>query len=320
MPKQWENTQPSNAQKNNTTTVIYCNEENFESIRLDRYLFQRFPEYSRTYFQDIIEKKKVLVNDKVALKGSLILKKDDVITLSFIIRENFENVLPQEVPFDIIAIHEDFLIINKPAGLVVHTSTNNPSEVSLVHGLLHKFKEFEAFKDTDRPGIVHRLDRDTSGLMIVARHEQALMAFCNLFKLRKIGKTYLAVVYGTPQASGSIDYPIGRHQTKSYKMSHIGFGSKPALTKYNTLAYYKNSALVAANLITGRTHQIRVHFSAIGHGLLGDEIYGRTSKLIQRQALHSWKLAFDYKGTHYSYTCPVPKDMQELLASLKQDS
>ena len=300
--------------------IIQCNEPDFQSIRLDRYLFQRYPEYSRTYFQDTIDKKKVFVNDKLISKGSHLLKKDDVITFSFTIRENFAQVKPQDVAFEIIDKQDDFLIINKPAGLVVHSSTHNQGEISLVHGLLHRFQEFSAFNESDRPGIVHRLDRDTSGLIIVARHEKALMALCALFKQRKVGKTYLAVVHGTPEKQGKIDYPIGRHPNKSHKMSHLGFHSKPALTRYNTLAYYKNSALVAANLITGRTHQIRVHFSSIGHGLLGDQIYGRNSQLIKRQALHSWKLTFEYKGVNYSYTCPIPQDMKELLGALNTAS
>lgn len=317
MPSSHDDQQHKNAQTTNKNTItVSCDEDAFAPTRLDRYLFQRFPEYSRAYFQDLIDRKKVSVNGIITTKSSLPLKKNDTIAIVFTQKETFVGITPLDIPFEIVDIQDDFIVINKPAGLVVHASTHNKNEPSLVHGLLYRFQEFAHFSQNDRPGIVHRLDKNTSGLMIVARNEQALMNIAALFKQRKIGKTYLAIVHGTPAPQGKIEYPIGRHPHKSYKMSHMGFHSKPALTLYNRLAVYKNSALVAANLITGRTHQIRVHFSAIGHGLIGDEVYGRNSPLLKRQALHSWKLAFTYKGISYSYTKHLPDDMIELIKNL----
>lgn len=304
-------------QKNNRLTIT-CEKTEEVGSRLDKFLFARFPEYSRSYFQQLIDLQKIFVNHKVAQKSSYQLRINDVIDINFIHTQEFD-LTPRQVDFEIIDNQEDFLIINKPAGLVVHNSTHNKEEDSLVHGLLHSFSDFEQFEETERPGIVHRIDRDTSGLLIVAKNQPAQISFSKMFKQREISKTYLAVVHGLTEQKGEIDFPIGRHPTKGHKMSHLGIQSKPAQTFYNTLTYYKNSSLVAVNIITGRTHQIRVHFSAIGHGLLGDDLYGRTSKIIQRQALHAWKISFTYKGKLFSYTCPPPEDFTNLLHTLYKE-
>ena len=145
-------------------------------------------------------------------------------------------------------------------------------------------------------------------------------AFAKMFKDRLMSKTYLAVVKGHPPKTGKIDMDIGRHQFKRHMMSHITREGKSALTFYEVLVYYKDSALVSVRIITGRTHQIRVHFAAIGHGLLGDKIYGYESKYISRQALHAWKVSFVYKGIKYNYIKHVPKDFHALLKYLKSNN
>ena len=134
-----------------------------------------------------------------------------------------------------------------------------------------------------------------------------------MFKNHTIHKTYLALVSGSPDKKGSINLPIGRHPVQRHKMATVGIDTKPALTHYQTLASYPNCTLVSARIVTGRTHQIRVHFQALGHGLIGDEVYGVLSPHIIRQALHSWKIAFEFKGKHYSYTCPLPEDLKQLV-------
>lgn len=305
--------------KKNAKNTIICQQEEYVGVRLDKFIFAHFPEYSRAYFQQLIDMQKIFLNHKLASKASYLMRVNDVVDINFFHTQEFK-LEPRAVEFEVIDEQADFIIVNKPAGLVVHNSTNNADEDSLVHGLLYKFQDFEHFEASERPGIVHRIDRDTSGLLIIAKNQPGQIAFAKMFKQREIHKTYLAVVHGHPEKKGSIDFPIGRHPTKGHKMSHLGINSKSAQTFYNTLVFYKNSALVAVNIITGRTHQIRVHFSAIGHGLLGDDLYGRTSKFIDRQALHAWKLAFEYKGQEYSYICRPPEDFVRLVCELHTEA
>ncbi|MFH1461466.1 MAG: RluA family pseudouridine synthase [bacterium] len=298
------------------TCKIECNSPDFISERIDKYLFGIYPEYSRTYFQDLVHRNFIAVNSNFKIKNNYKLKFNDQIEINFpkIIQYDLS---PQEVEFEVVAIEDDFIIVNKPSGLVVHPSDNNKEEISLVHGLLYKFKELENFNDEQRPGIVHRIDRGTSGLLIVARNTRSQIKFSNMFKDRNIKKTYLAVVKGHPPKEGKIDFAIGRHTVKKHLMSHMGYDSKPALTYYKVLQYYKNESLVEIRIITGRTHQIRVHFAAIGHGLIGDDSYGYQSKLISRPALHAHKISFEYKGQKFEYKKEVPQDFEELLNNLE---
>lgn len=298
------------------TNVIDCNSIDFESTRIDKYLFKQFPDYSRTYFQNLIDQNLIEINSNNQVKSSYKLKINDQIKISFPKPIEY-NVSPQKVKFETIAIEKDFIIINKPAGLVVHPSEYNKKELSLVHGLLYKFKEFKDFNDNQRPGIVHRIDKGTSGLLIVARNTKSQIKFSNMFKGRKINKTYLAIVKGHPDKKDKIELAIGRHRTKRYLMSHNSYKGKSALTYYKVLEYYKETSLVEVKIVTGRTHQIRVHFAAIGHGLIGDKSYGYNSKLINRPALHAHKISFEYNGKIFKYTKEVPQDFEELINHLK---
>ena len=295
---------------------IACNSPDFESTRIDKFLFDRFPDYSRAYFQKLIENGLILINSKKT-KNSYSVKNSDVIDVNFPQEKQFD-LSPKKVAFEILDIQDDFIIIDKPAGLVVHPSEKTQvDEITLVNGLLYKFEELNSFSNKERPGIVHRLDKGTSGLMIIARNQKALIKFADMFKNRKIKKTYLAVVKGHPPKKGKIDYPIGRHPINRHLMSHIGFDGKKALSYYEVLAYYKDCSLLAVRIVTGRTHQIRVHCAAIGHKLLGDETYGCQSKFIQRPALHAWKLSFEFKDKKFSYCKQVPVDFKLLLTKTK---
>jgi len=302
--------------KDKAVDIIYEGETGLQE-RIDSFLISKFPDYSRSYFQKLIAEGFVVVGDRRVSK-SYILKNGDRVSVTFPGPKKMA-IKPQDVSFEIVDKQEDFLIINKPAGLTVHHTKEASSKPTLVSGLLYRFKEFEGFSDDDRPGIVHRLDRFTSGLLVVARNEKAQIEFSRMFKERLISKTYLAVVKGHPDPEGEIDFPVGRHPVERTKMSHVSYAGRPALTKFKVVQYYKKGqmspecALVEVTLVTGRTHQIRVHFAALGHGLLGDDVYGFRSKLIKRQALHAWKLSFDFKGKHYSYTCPVPEDFEKLI-------
>lgn len=293
--------------------LVYLNQSE-HSVRLDQHLIATYPDYSRSYFQKLIDQGAILVNDKPGTKASYKLKPNDTITIYFATTHEYQLAPQAAVQLNIIYEHEDFIIINKQAGLLVHpASTTTADEPTLVGGLLHYFSEMSSFNDNQRPGIVHRLDKDTSGIILVARTPLAQIAFANLFKDRKMSKTYLAIVRGEPERSGTIDYPIGRHPHVRHKMSHVGIASREATTHYKTQQYFDGYALVQAMPVTGRTHQIRVHFAAIGHGLIGDGVYGYQSKLINRHALHASALSFRYKEKDYSFSAALPEDFQPLL-------
>ncbi|KKQ32383.1 MAG: Pseudouridine synthase [candidate division TM6 bacterium GW2011_GWF2_37_49] len=295
---------------------VFCVEQNFAEQRVDKVLFLQFPNYSRSYFQDIIDRGCVLINDKPVKKGSLHVQVNDKITVNFPPAKEYD-LTPKHVDFEVVDVNDDFVVINKPAGLVVHPSDNNKDEASLIHGMLHRFKDFQNFTDDQRPGVVHRIDRETSGLILVARNEFSQRTLISMFEHRQIHKTYLAVVARHPHKIGKIELPVGRDPVHRHKMSHKGIGCRDALTFFDVLTYYKDSSLLAVRIITGRTHQIRVHMAALGHGLVGDSVYGYKSKLIDRQALHAWKLSFEYNGKKFEYVQPVPEDMKTLLHNLK---
>lgn len=282
--------------------------------RLDKFLISKIPEHSRAYFQDLIDRGCVAINGKPMTKSSYTIKESDSITVTFIKKQL--NLAPEAVEFEVLDAQEDFLIVNKPAGLLVHHTATMPDTASLINGLLHRYPEFTAFDTPERPGIVHRIDKNTSGLLIIARNPIAQATLSAMFKNRHISKSYLAVVNKNPELSGTIDLPIGRNPVHRHMMATFGIEARSALTHYRVLQHFQGASLIQADIITGRTHQIRVHCASMGHGLLGDDVYGETSKLIARQALHAWKMAFTYNGKEYSYTCPLPEDFKKLLQEL----
>ncbi len=297
-----------------STTTIICTEPSWVGERIDSFLHARIPSFSRNYFQELIDAGFVQVNNIVLQKNNYRLKLNDTVVAT--LRTKMCNIAPAPVAFDVIAEHPDFLVINKPAGLLVHHTATNPEEVTLVNGLLHRFPDMQDIEGSERPGIVHRIDKNTSGLLVVARNLQAHNALTTLFQERKIEKTYLAVVTGIAPASGRIDLPVGRHPTERHKMSTKGIESRSALTFYTLQQHFVDTSLLAVRIVTGRTHQVRVHCAAIGHGLLGDEVYGLKHPLIDRQALHAWRIAFTYKGQEFSFEAPLPRDIQMLITAL----
>lgn len=301
--------------KNQTLTNTTDND-----IRIDAYLFAQFPDYSRSYFQKLIKLGNVFINRKLITKTSHVIKLNDTIEILFSAPVEL-TVTAQETEFEVLDdSNPEFLVINKPAGLVVHNSTTDPDGPSLVRGLLHRYPEFTAFNEDDiRPGIVHRLDKDTSGIILVARTVQAQIFLANKFKDRTIHKTYLALVEGNPEKEFAIDRPIGRHPVHRHKMSPNGIASRPAQTILKTVKYFEDAALLQATLITGRTHQIRVHLASHGNPVIGDSTYGKPSPLIKRQALHAWNIEFTYKDKFFSFTAPIPDDMQKALDKLNSE-
>lgn len=257
--------------------------------RLDLYLLDKIP-LSRSQIKRKIDNAEILVN-KNKVKAGYNIELGDIIS----IEEDKEIKLEKEdIDFKILYEDDHLAIISKPQDLVVHPGAGNPNN-TLVNGLLYKFDNLAKGSDELRPGIVHRLDKDTSGLMIIAKSDEAYSKLVKIFKTRKIKKTYLAIVYGKLDDFGVIDYPIGRDRKNRKKFCVTNYNSKRAISKYKLLKNFDNYSLVKINLITGRTHQIRVHFSYIKHPVIGDPVYGYKNKFnIDKQLLHSYILEFKH--------------------------
>lgn len=297
-------------------------EESKIGLRLDIYLKEKLPSLSRSRLQDLIEQGKILVNLKPQ-KASYRVKKGDVIIVD-IPPESPLELTPQEVPFEILFEDEDIAVIYKPPKIVVHPAPGH-REKTLVHGLLLRLKGLSGIGGKLRPGIVHRLDKDTSGLMIVAKNDFSHQALVQAFKERIIKKTYLALLYGhiTPK-TGTIEKPIGRHPKLRKKMAVLAEG-KPAVTEYEVIRYFKKASYVQARPITGRTHQLRVHFSYLGHPILGDPLYGGLKPDIpkpSRLMLHAWKISFPHPKTKtwLSFEKEPPPDFIEYLKNLEENA
>ena len=224
----------------------------------------------------------------------------------------------ERIPFAIIYQDEDIIVVDKPAGLTVHPAPGHPSG-TLVNALLTLVPELAASRDNIRPGIVHRLDKDTSGLLVVARNERARTDLTRQLKERQVRKTYLALVQGVPQpAQGTIEAPIGRHPRNRKKMAVVA-GGREAETKYRVREALDRFALLEVEPVTGRTHQIRVHLAAIGHPVVGDAVYGKRSPMVERQFLHAWRLAFDLpsSGRVVEFESPLPPDLRTALEKVR---
>ena len=265
------------------------------------------------------------LNDHKVIKASYTLRPGDQIFINFPQESNEKNekVIPHDIDVTIVAKCDDFLIINKPTGLVVHAPTQNYQDVTLSDWVVGTHEEIAHVGLIDRPGIVHRLDKDTSGLMIIPRTNHAHGTLTDMFKQRKIHKTYLAIVLGHPPATGTIDFYIGRHPTIKNKMHAFTHttkrpNSRDAVSHYEVVTYFKDYSLVKIKPITGRTHQIRVHFSALGYPILADYVYGMKSKLLKRHALHAHQLEFEFNGKLHSFTSPMQQDLQEVLDKLEK--
>ena len=296
-----------------------------EGMRLDKYMSLQFPYYSRSFLQNLIEKELVCLNGKMIKKAGTTLKPHDEVTITFPPAVPQEPFLHHQCPIDVQILfeHEHFLILNKPANLVVHKPHIMSTECTLVDWILKSYKEISSVGPTDRPGIVHRLDKDTSGVIIIPRTPYAHSTFGHMFSSRSIQKTYAAIVHGHPPASGTIETPIGRCLKTKTKMAvydpsiYSTAKTRHARTHYKVLEYFENSALVEVQPVTGRTHQIRVHLASIGHPIIGDTVYGTASSLIKRQALHAHHISFTFDGQAHIFTAPLTPDLELLLKKLR---
>src|SRR5579883_881486 len=287
--------------------------------RLDRYLTAFLPEISRTAIQQLIADGQILVNEKKSKAGYALRSGDSIAILATSPVSDLSHLEPLSIPLDIVYEDDDLLVINKPAGLVVHPATGHKDD-TLVNALLARYPELRQVGSEERPGIVHRLDRDTSGLMIVAKNARAHAALVEQMKRHEIIKRYLALVEGNIALDqGSIDAPIGRNPRNRQQMAITAIGSREARTHFRVLERFNRHTLLLLQLETGRTHQIRLHLKAIGHPVLGDPVYGSGNVLkrmpLQRQFLHAYQLSFTHPitGKHLELEAPLPPELQIVL-------
>lgn len=292
--------------------------ENDKGKRLDIYIAENFNELSRTMIKKLIESNNILVNDK-SEKVSYKVQANDNISID--IPEAKETKLKaQEIPLDIIYEDSDIIVINKPKGMVVHPANGNP-DGTLVNAILSICKNsLSGIGGELRPGIVHRLDKDTSGLIIVAKNDKAHINMSEQIKERNVKKTYIALVRGNvPEEEATINMPIGR-STKDRKKMAVTKNGKQAITHFKVLKRYSKYTLLEIKIETGRTHQIRVHMAKIGYPVVGDAVYsnGKNEFGIEGQMLHAYKLEFMHPITnkHMELTAPLPQYFEEILKKL----
>ncbi|MEE8349873.1 MAG: RluA family pseudouridine synthase [Acidobacteriota bacterium] len=298
--------------------------------RLDRFLSHKLEQYSRSVLQRWIESGHVMVQGKTSKAKHKVQPGEEVV----IVPPPPEPVqlVPEAIPFKIVYEDDILVVVDKPAGLVVHPGTGN-RQGTLANALLYHFQTISR-SGTIRPGIVHRLDKSTSGLMVVAKNDQAHELLARQFKDREIEKRYLALVFGRPrEASGVIDVPLGRDPFARTKISTRSRRARTALTRYETIRDYPDLTYVRVYPHTGRTHQIRVHFQHLGHPVVGDETYGgkaiqgiRDSGLVdsiqalKRYFLHAEFLAFTHPdtGEKVSFVAELPEELAEFLQGLEK--
>jgi len=294
-----------------------------EKIRIDLYLTQKEIYPSRSQIRNLIAQDKIKVNNN-QVKPSYILKNGDVIDLA--IPENKElEIKAEAIPLDIIYEDEHLVMINKPANMIVHPAGKIRSG-TLVNALLYHCRDsLSGIGGIIRPGIVHRLDKNTSGLMVAAKNDFAHLDLSKQIKEHQVTKKYLALIHGSlKEDSGIIDAPIGRSMKNRKKMAVTVEGkSREAVTQFKVLKRFSGYSLVEATLRTGRTHQIRVHLAFIGYPIVGDQLYGHKKQglNIGRQALHSHILGFVHplSKKYMEFCAPLPQDMQEIIDCLERE-
>ena len=283
-----------------------------KNIRIDSYITEE-TDYSRSKIAKGIKEGKILVNNK-PVQASYKVKEKDLIEIEPL-EEEIIDVIPEKMDLDIVYEDEYLAIINKKSGVVVHPAVGNYSH-TLVNGLMYHFNTISKEK-TIRPGIVHRLDKDTSGLMVVAKNDKVHEQLSNMIKEKQVERKYLALVWGiVKHEKGTIDAPIGRDINNRQKYTVTDINSKDSITHFKTLKRYKEATLIECKLDTGRTHQIRVHMEYIGHPVVNDQVYGR-KKIINNfgQMLHSKSIKFTHPVTKelLSFEVEPPKEFIEIL-------
>lgn len=296
-------------------------------VRLDLALVELFPDFSRARLQHWVKNGQIRVNGETWRNKDKVAGGEDVV-LQYEPENAVETFQPESIPLDIVFEDDDLLVLNKPPGLVVHPGAGNWSG-TLLNALLYRFPELQSIP---RAGIVHRLDKQTSGLMVVARTLQAHKSLVDALQLREVSREYIALVEGKLIAGGCVEEPIGRHPVERKRMA-VRENGKPAVTHYRINRRYQSHTLLDVKLETGRTHQIRVHMAHIHHSIVGDPVYGNRRRVpkgmkeadllalrgFRRQALHAKRLGLVHPGSGeaVSWEAPIPDDYTELLGMLE---
>ena len=286
--------------------------------RLDKYLASQ-TDYSRATIMKMLDNDFILVNDKKE-KASYKVKEND----SIFIKEGFKedtDIVATEMDLDIVYEDDDIIVVNKPSGLTVHPGSGNYDN-TLVNGLMNYTNNLSDINGDERPGIVHRIDKDTSGLLMVAKNNKTHQILTDYFKDKKVKREYIALICGKfPHDTATIDAPIGRDPKDRKKMTVIANNSKDAVTHLKVLKRYDQYTLVSLILETGRTHQIRVHMNYIGYPIFNDPVYNSKKATEFGQFLHSYKMDFVHPITskEMHFECPVPLEFQTFIDSLEKD-
>jgi 23S rRNA pseudouridine1911/1915/1917 synthase len=286
-----------------------------DGARLDRFIADNLPELSRVRAKELIETGQVTVDGKTAEKASQLLLQGQKVAVT-VAPPQPSALAAENIPLSVVYEDKDLAVIDKPAGLTTHPAPGHPGG-TLVNALLARYPELGG-GDTDRPGIVHRLDKDTSGLMVVARSRSAQAALADQFKRREVTKAYLVLVKGRVEpSSGIIEAAIGRHPVSRKKMA-VTEGGREARSQYRVEQYFKEYTLLEVRIFTGRTHQIRVHLAAIGYPVVGDPTYGVRSEVFPRQFVHARRLSFKQPvtGKVLEFTSELPPDLARPLSRL----
>ncbi|BDU51093.1 RluA family pseudouridine synthase [Haliovirga abyssi] len=300
-----------------TKKINFKSELEDENKRLDQYLNEKMEGYSRAYIQNLIKDGLIEIKGIKKIKSSYKLKGNEDIQVNIPENEELE-IVAEDIPLNIIYQDKDIAVINKTANMVVHPAPGNYSG-TLVNAIMHHIKDLSGINGVLRPGIVHRLDKNTSGLIIVAKNDLAHRELTEMFKEKTIKKTYIAIVNGKlKKEKGRIETLVGRNPKDRKKMAVVYRNGKNAITNYWVLDEKDGYSLVKVQIETGRTHQIRVHMKSLGHSILGDDVYGKTSKIAARQMLHAYKLEFMHPVTkkEMKLTGEIPEDFKDVLEQL----
>ena len=294
-------------------------ENNDIGKRIDKYLGET-TEYTRSKIQKMIENKNILVNGK-EVKPSYILRENDSLEITEYIEET--DILPENIPLDIYYEDEDLIVVNKPSGMVVHPAPGNYTG-TLVNALLYHTNNLSSVNTNVRPGIVHRIDADTSGLLLVAKNDKAHNLLADAIQKKEVIRQYIALVEGTiTEDTATIDAPIGRDINNRKKMCVTSSNSKEAVTHIKVLERYNKATLIRCKLETGRTHQIRVHLNYINHPVVNDPVYGYKKLIDEKfgQMLHAEKIGFVHPTTkeYMEFTAPVPDKFNHILKKYQEE-